>query len=424
MEHLSAARLFMGDSLGFHIIFALLGVGLPIAIAILEFLAIRHRDEELRRTAKLWSYIAGVLVITGVLSGTVVALQMFLVWPGILDFGGEAIGLAFAWEGYAFILEAIFLGIYLKTWDTLKGWAHWLLLLPVVIGASLSAFLITSVDAWMNYPNGITVLDGKVVGANPMAAIFNETTYLEAGHSISAYYLTAILLVGGVLAFRLLRRQSPAKQSSIKLALGRLGLIAAALLAGIAVFGDLSARYLATYEPTKLAAIESLAQTSSNAPFIWGGLEVPGLLSWLVGGSTDTVVKGLDATPSEYWPPLIIHLLFDIKLVLIAVLTLTLLAFAVLYLKRSARAFSKPLLWLMVVSPIVSLVTLELGWMVTELGRQPYAVAGQVFTKDAVTTAPGVLALAWVFPAAYLVLGGLTLVAIRQIVLAQKGGAK
>lgn len=426
MDQTAAARLLMGDSLGFHIIFALLGVGLPLVILILEGLAIRRRDEELRRTAKLWSYIAGILVITGVLSGTVIALQMFLVWPGILQFGGEAIGLGFAWEGYAFIVEAIFLGFYLKTWDTLRGWAHWAMMLPVWLGATASAFLITSVDAWMNHPSGIQVSGGKVVAAEPLTAIFNQTTYLQASHSILGYYLTAILLAMAVIAWKLLHGQKGKAAGSLKLAAGRLGVVALTLLVAIGVLGDLSAKYLAEFEPTKLAAIESLKDTTTNAPLILGNWELPGVLSWLVGGSTETVVQGLSAVHPSLWPPAVVHALFDIKLLIVLVLTLTLVAFVWFYLRRSAKAFSRPLQLLIVASPVLSVALVELGWMVTEFGRQPYAVYGHVFTADAITKSPGVLALGWLFPAAYVVLAVVTIAAIWRVVTTMngKGGAK
>ena len=425
MDQLMAGRVLMGDSLGFHIIFALLGVGLPVVVAILEFMALRRGDSELRKSAKFWSYVSGILVITGVLSGTVVALQMFLVWPGILQFGGKAIALAFAWEGYAFILEAIFLGFYLKTWDKLKGWAHWALLWPVIIGASLSGFLITSVDAWMNHPSGIAVANGQVISADPVGAIFTQTTYLQASHSILSYYLTAILLAAAVFAWRLLRGTATGKAAAAaRLAAGRLGVIALVLLGGIVVLGDLSAKYLATNEPVKLAAIEQLATSAAHAPFRFGEWEVPGLLSWLVGGSTGTFVRGLDAVPSDQLPPLYIHTLFDIKLILIVLLSCAVVGFAGLYLAKSHRAFTKPWLWLVVAAPLVSVSVIELGWMVTEIGRQPYAVMGYVTTSEAITTSPGVLALGWLFPAAYVVLAAVTTYAIRRLVAAQKGGAK
>ncbi|HEY5667818.1 MAG TPA: cytochrome ubiquinol oxidase subunit I, partial [Candidatus Saccharimonadales bacterium] len=136
MEHLNAGRVLMADSLGFHIIFALLGVGLPLCMLFVEWLAIRRKSNPMRESARLWSYVVSVLVIGGVLSGSVVALQMFLIWPGILQFGGHAIGFAFMLEGYMFIIEAVFLALYVKTWKSIQGYKHLLLGVPVLLGAT------------------------------------------------------------------------------------------------------------------------------------------------------------------------------------------------------------------------------------------------------------------------------------------------
>lgn len=427
MEHLVSGRVLMGDSLGFHILFVLFGVGLPLVILILEAMARRRQDAKLLAQAKMWSYVATVLVIGGVLSGTVVALQMFLVWPGILQFGGKAIGLAFSWEGYAFIIEAIFLGFYLKTWDKITGWAHWALMLPVLFGATLSGFLITAVNAWMNHPAGIVVENGVVTEAHPMQAIFTQTTYLEASHSILSYYLAAILVVVAVSTWRLLRSQNPGKESTHRLIVGRLGIIALGLLLSIGVLGDWSAKYLHTNEPTKLAAIEGLQQTTSNAPFVVMGYEIPGLLSWMLTGDTSTVVQGLDATPEALRPPTTLHTLFIIKLALVALLAVSLIKLTWAYLARPK--FPRWVLWLILTAPVAAATMIELGWMLTELGRQPYAVYGHVLTSEAFTTSKGVLALAWLFPAAYVVLGIVTILAVRQVLKrfnaqSEKGGAK
>jgi cytochrome d ubiquinol oxidase subunit I len=426
MNHLEAGRIFMGDSLAFHIIFALLGVGLPLMISIFEFMAIRRKDNSLREATRLWSYISGVLVVTGVLSGTVVALQMFLIWPGILNYGGKAIAPAFMLEGYAFIIEAVFLAFYLKTWDKLKGYAHWVLSLPIVFGAGASAFLITAVDAWMNHPTGFTVLDGKVTDPHPWQAIFNMTSYLESTHSILGYYLTATLVIMGAYAVVLLRKKKakPADVKTAKFIMQRTAIMAVCFLAAIAVYGDLSGKYLATYEPTKLAAIELRDTTTTNAPLIIGGtpqndgsakggVAVPGLLSFVVGNNTSTTVQGLDATPQNEWPPLVIHTLFDFKLLLIALLLVIPVTFLYGLYRAKKFAFSKGMLVTTTTLPFISLAVIELGWMVTELGRQPYSVYGYQLTSEVYTKSQGVLALAWLFPVAYVVLLVVTLAAIK-----------
>lgn len=158
MDHVNAGRVLMGDSLGFHIIFVMLGIALPLFTLFIEYWAIRRKSAELMKTAKLWSYIASVLVVTGVISGTVVALQMFFVWPGILQFGGKVIGVGFMLEGYAFLIEAIALAFYVATWNKIKGYKHIFIGAFIPLGAALSGVLITAVNAWMNHPTGFACL--------------------------------------------------------------------------------------------------------------------------------------------------------------------------------------------------------------------------------------------------------------------------
>lgn len=429
MNHLEAGRILMGDSLAMHIIFALLGVGLPFVMLIFEYIAIRKKDNALRENVKLWSYVAAVLVITGVLSGTVIALQMFLIWPGILNYGGKAISPAFMLEGYAFIIEAVFLTFYVKTWDTLRGFKHWLIGVPVLLGATLSAFLITAVDAWMNHPTGFTLVDGKVTDPHPWQAIFSTTSLIESGHSILSYYLTASLIMVGIYAWVLLRGKKPkaGDAKTAQLIIRQLVAVSFCLLLLIAVFGDLSGKYLAKHEPAKLAALELTTTTQTNAPLILGGsaladgtaqggVRIPGALSFLVGGTTSTQVQGLDQTPPSLWPPFVIHTLFDIKLLLIAALTLVPLGFFAALKFAKKMAFGKPMLFALVVLPFVSLASVELGWMITELGRQPYAVYGHVLTADAYTRSAGVIGLAWLFPTVFVLLIILTIIAVKLTV--------
>lgn len=428
MEHVEAGRILMGDSLGFHIIFALLGVGLPVCFSLMEFLAIRRSDKALREHARLWSSVASVLVITGVISGIVVALQMFLIWPGILDFGGSAIGLGFSLEGYAFLFEAIFLAYYMKTWDKLKGYAHWALSIPVVLGATLSAYLITAVDAWMNHPSGFDYVNGQVVNPRPAEAIFNQTAVVQGTHSIVSYYMTAALIVAAAYAWMTWRGGRPVAgtASTTRSIMRTFTLLAAGLLVIVAVLGDVSSKYLAKHEPTKLAALELLHGTQSNAPLyaggnldsnqtVTGGIEIPGALSFLTGWSTDTVVKGLDQQPQHVWPPLVIHTLFGVKMLLVVILAGVALAAAWVLRKRSitVRKLPRGVLAGLIAAPIISITVLELGWMMTELGRQPYAVYGYVLTKDAMTDNAGVYQLGWIFPAAFLLLLLATIVSLR-----------
>lgn len=425
MEHLQAARVLMGDSLGFHIIFALLGVGLAVCMSLMEFLALKRKDEALRENARLLSYVASVLVVTGVISGTVIALQMFLVWPGVLDFGGEVIGLGFTLEGYMFILEAVFLAYYVASWKKIKGYAHWLLSLPIIIGSTGSAFFITAVNAWMNNPIGFDFVDGKLINPRPEEALFSITSFSQFFHSTIAYYLVATLLITAVYAWILLRKKTlkVGTPNTALFILRTFGITSAGLIIVVVLIGHISAQYVARYEPTKLAAIELLQETQTNAPLLIGGtansdgsasggISIPGGLSFLVGGNTQTEVKGLNEIPKDQWPPLILHFLFNLKMAFIGILGITLLAFTYHFFKHKKKTPPKPLLIALIISPILAVTIVELGWMLTELGRQPYAVYGYILTKDAVTTHSEVWALAWLFPVVFALLFVLTIWAV------------
>ncbi len=428
MEEIHAGRLLMADSLGFHIIFVLFGIGLPLVVSIIEYMAIKRRDDKLLHTAKVWSFISSLLVITGVLSGSVVALQMFFVWPGIIEFGGSAIGLAFMLEGYAFLLEATFLALYVKTWDKIKGIKHWLLGIPVIIGSAGSAVLITAVDAWMNHPSGVTIVDGKVVAADQVQAIFNQTSLLQSLHSILGYYFVVFGVVSAVYAFKLIRKKNSAFGDAriSKMLLNRFVILAALTLLAVGVMGDLSAKYLAKHEPTKLAAMELLRETQSGAPLLVGGLpqpdgtakggiEIPKMLSVLAHNNPNAEVKGLNETPRELWPPLVVHILFDIKMLLVGAASLIVVLFLFFKYKASKWHYSKPMLAAVVALPFIGVLMIELGWIMTEMGRQPFAVYGHVLTKDAMTTSQSVIALGWLFPTVYLLLTIATLASLRML---------
>ncbi len=427
MDQTMAARTFMGDSLGFHILFVMLGIALPLFTLLVEYWGIKRKNSGLLRTARLWSYLSTILVITGVISGTVVALQMFFVWPGILQFGGKVIGLAFSLEGYAFLLEAVFLAYYISTWDKIKGIKHVLIGIPIPLGAALSGFLITSVNAWMNHPIGFDYVDGQVVNARPVEAIFGTTSLLETAHSLAVYYMTVALVIVAVFAVTYLRHKpTGAALKNTQFLMKRFACIALGLMFVIAFFGDLSAKYLATTEPTKFAGIELLDKTGPYAPYrvggsindngvAEGGIVVENGLSVLATGTTDGIVQGLDQADRSIWPPLFVHTIFDLKMAIVPFLFLIPAAFLVLIYKDAKKAYSKVMMWALVAAAIGATLALEFGWMLTEIGRQPWAINGYLLTKDAFTSSTGIQQIAVVFPLVFILLLVLTLVALRKM---------
>lgn len=430
---LTAGRTLMGDSLGFHILFALLGVGLPVALSLLEWWAIRRKDQALLAEAKRLTRIALVLVVAGVVSGTIIAVQMSLVWSGLVKFGGPILGLPFMLEGYMFLLEAVFLGYYAFSWKKHQGYRHWILSIPVVIGAVGSAFFITLVDAWMNVPGGVTVLNGQVTDVHLWQGLLTPTAFFMISHSVVAYILATFLVIAAGYGW-LLWRKKPA--ATAKKAAQRIvtRFVAGAAICGVlmAIIGDQQTHYLAQSQPRKFAAIELVPQTTTHAPYIIGGelsadgktveggIRIPDLLSILTGYVPDAKVPGLNQFPRAEWPLLIVNKLFEAKMALVAVVIGVSFLFLLAVWKFKRLAWS----WLgyvaLLVAAIASAVTIELGWMVAELGRQPFAVTGYLTTAQAYNNNPGIAAWAWIFPTLYVVLFAVTIWGVRKVMAVKK----
>lgn len=443
MDHspLVSARILMGDSLGFHIIFVLLGLALPILVVWFEYMGIRRRDDKLIGVAKFWSKIMALLVITGVVSGTVIALQMSLVWPGILKFGGKVIGLPFMFETYAFLIEATFLALYMSTWNNkrISKWLHWVFGLGIVIGSTLSAYAITSVNGWMNLPSGFEYKNGELVNINIWHAMFSRTALVEFFHSMPGYYVAASLLIAGAYAVKLLMKRSKdrrAKSSATdRFILKRLVVFAVVMFLVSGITADITGKYLAKYEPVKLAAIELNYNTRSNAPLLIGGVaqpnqtiaaphfEIPNALSLLAGNSPSTKVQGLNDFKQNEHPPLYVHTLFDIKMTIITFMSVAFVGLGVVWLWRRKWVTSNIYLMALVILAPLGIILVELGWMMTEIGRQPWAVRAYVTTQEALTKTHDVRSFGYIFPLAYVALFVVTIWGVKRIIDDERLGA-
>lgn len=428
MEHLNATRALMADSLAFHIVFVMFGIGLPVVFSLLEYLGIKNKKPKLIESARLISYVATVLVVTGVVSGTIIAIQMSLMWPKLPEFASDMIGLPFMFEGYAFILEALFLGYYMYTWDKLKGYRHWVLSLPVILGAFLSAFFITSVSSFMNNPQGFDYVNGQIVNAQPWAGIFTPTTFFMVGHSVLGYFLAIFLTVAAAYGWYLVyKRPSASDANNAKYIVSRFVMISFGLVLLIGVIGHFQTQYLAKTQPRKFAAIELVPQTTTNAPYIIGGelsadgstveggIRIPGGLSVLVGNSTSTSVKGLNEFAKSDWPMLVVNKLFELKMLFVGLLIAVPLVFMALYRYKPKYAYKKPVLFGLLVAAFFAFVVVELGWMVTEFGRQPFVVNGYLRTEDAFVSNPGIIQWGYIFPTLYVLLFIVTVIGVRFV---------
>ena len=420
MSQVVLARATMGMSLGFHIVFAVLGVGLPALMAIAEGLWLWKRDVAWLTLAKRWSRAFAIIFAVGAVSGTALSFELGLLWPRFMALSGSAIGLPFTAEGFAFFLEAIFLGLYLYGWDRLSPVQHWLCSIPVAVSGALSSIFVVMVNAWMNTPTGFTLTNGVLTSVDPVAAALSPAQATEDIHMLVSAYVVSGFVVAAVYAAGILRR----REDSVRrrgLMLGMSMAAVAIVLAGIT--GDSSARFVYNVEPIKFAAQEGLFTTTSGAPIhilgipdastkqVLYGIEIPYALSLLAAFNPNAVVQGLNTVPPNLQPnPVIVHLSFDTMVGFGTLIGLVAAAFWLLTIKRRALPTSaRPLLWLIVATGPASVLAMEGGWFVTEFGRQPWVVRNILLTSQAATTAPGVGVTLAVFVAIYLLLA-LTLV--------------
>jgi cytochrome bd ubiquinol oxidase subunit I len=415
MSDLLAARAQMGTSLAFHIIFASLGIGLPLLLCIAEGLALWHKDTAWMTLTRRWTKAFALLFAIGAVSGTILSFEIGLLWPTFTKFSGAIIGLPFALEGFAFFIEAIFLGLYLYGWERLSPRAHWLCSFPLWISGAASAWFIVSANSWMNTPTGFQISHGQVTGVNPLLAIFNPSTPYETAHMLLAAYVATGFGVAMVYAIALLRGKRGAYYRKGLL----LGMAMGAVAIPLQIFvGDLSARSLVTTQPAKLAAMEGVFHTGKGVPIKVGGIvdvktgqvlyaiEIPDGLSILGKGDPNATITGLDVyAPQDRPDPTFVHPSFD---GMVGSGFFTLFIGGLFWLLSWRRKWVVPeyrlLLWGIVLSGPLSFVAIELGWMVTELGRQPWVIYGILRTQDAVTTAPGLDISFLVFSVVYVVL--------------------
>jgi cytochrome d ubiquinol oxidase subunit I len=403
----------MGTSLAFHYIFAALGVGLPMLALIVEGLWLRTKQIEYYRLARTWSRAMLLLFAIGAVSGTTLSFELGLLWPDFMRQAGPLIGVPFSAEGFAFFIEAIFVGIYLYGWDRLSPRAHWLCAFPIVISGALSAAFVTAVNAWMNTPTGFDVVHGAIVNVNPAAAFFSPAMPTEVIHTTLSAYVFSGFATAAVYGLTLLR--DPANKYAAP-ALRAAMLVAAVAIPLQLVTGDFAARFDAHTEPVKLAAMESLFHTERNAALEVGGipdakarvtryaLSIPYLLSFLAFENPHAQVRGLDAFPKNDQPPVAaIHLCFDL-MVGSGTLLLLIAGWWAIRTRGGQRPPDRLMARAIVASGFLAFIAMEAGWMVTEEGRQPWIVAGVLRTADAVTPAPGLDVAFYGFTILYLFL--------------------
>lgn len=399
MSDLLAARSLMAMSLGFHIIFAMVSMAMPLLMILAEWRWLKTGQDAYLIIAKRWAKGTAIFFAVGAVTGTVLSFQLGLLWPTFMAWAGPIIGLAFSIEGFAFFTESIFLGIYLYGWRKVSPRAHLAAGGVVALSGVVSGLVVVMANGWMNTPRGFTIVDGMPSNIDPIAALLNPSGLLQAPHMILAAFAATGFAVAGIHAFLLLRHpDNPFHQYAFKIALS-VGCVSAILQP---LSGDLLAKRVAELQPLKLAVFEGQVQTQQGAPFRMGGiwnserevfdyvLEIPYALSLMLHLDPYGEVKGFKDFPKENWPPIgIVRTAFQI-MVLIGFLMMFLALWAAWLTFGTRDIFqSKTFLRAMVAATPLGFIATEIGWVATEVGRQPWVVVGYVKTAEAVTPMPG-----------------------------------
>lgn len=417
------SRFLTALTLSFHIIYATIGVGVPLMIMLAQWVGIRKNDEHYILLARRWARGFVVTVAVGVVTGTIIGLQLSLLWPNFMELAGNVIALPLFMEVFAFFFEAIFLGIYMYTWDRFKDQRkHFLLLIPVAIGAGFSAVFITMVNSFMNAPRGFELINGELINVNPLLAMITPAMPTKVSHVVATAFMTAAFLLASIAAFRILKGSKHAyhkKALFLTIKIGLIFSIAAALI------GDFSGKYLAEYQPEKLAAAEWHFETTENAPLVlFGvldgeeinyGIKVPSALSILAHGDPSAEVIGLDQFPEDERPPLAVHYLFDTMVSIGVLMILVSLVYWIGMKRNWTFIRSRGFLWLLALGGPLSIIAIEAGWWLAELGRQPWILRGIMKTSEAATSSNHVDLMFVLFAGLYLVLGVGTIVVLRRM---------
>lgn len=401
MTDLLAARYQMAISLGFHIIFACIGMTMPFFMFIAEYKWQKTGKDVYLRLAKSWSKGVAIFFAIGAVSGTVLSFELGMLWPEFMRHAGPIIGMPFSWEGAAFFTEAIALGLFLYGWKRLPKKIHLVSGLLVGIAGVISGIFVVAANGWMNSPEGFDWINGKAINVNPPDAMFNAAWFTQSLHMTIAAFAATGFAVTGIHALLLLKnRNNEFHKAAFKIAL-TFGAIAAIIQP---LSGDLSAKDIAKRQPEKLAAMEALYKTQKKASLIIGGIpnnkreevklaiKLPGLLSFMAYSDSNAEVAGLDQFQVKNRPPVVItHFSFQIMVLFGFLMAGIGVLFFVFQWKWKFILEKEWWLKMLTIVTPIGFIAIEAGWIVTELGRQPWIIYRIMRTEDAVTSMPGII---------------------------------
>ena len=425
MDNLDAARLQMAITLIFHIVFACIGMVMPFFMVVSHKKWLNTKNPIYKTLTKSWQKGVAIFFVTGAVSGTALSFELGLLWPEFMKYAGPIIGMPFSLEGAAFFVEAIALGFYLYGWDKLPEKFHWFTGVIVGISGVASGILVVSANGWMNAPSGFDYVNGEFLNIDPVKALLNPAWFTQALHMTLAAFTATGFAVAGIHAYQIIKKRNvELHKKAFKIAI-TFGAIAAILQP---LSGDLSAKDIAKRQPAKLAAMEAHYETKKGAPLYIGGIvdeekrevkykiEIPNALSFLAFGDFDAEVKGLNDFPADEQPKVAtVHYAFQ---TMVGIGSLLMLAGIIFFISLKKKKWTKKkIYWLFftLLAPM-GFIALEAGWIVTEVGRQPWIIHNIMKTKDAVTPMPGIVYSFYMYVLVYLTLTiAVSWLMIRQI---------
>ncbi len=398
MDPVFLSRLQFAAATMYHFLFVPLTLGLSVLLAIMETKYARTNDEDYLKLTKFFGKLFLINFALGIVTGITLEFQFGTNWSRYSAYVGDVFGSLLAIEATtAFFLESTFIGIWIFSWKRISAKAHAFVMWLVAIGGSFSAIWILTANAWMQHPVGYVIRDGRAELNDFFEILFQKFALLEIFHTLSSAYICGAFFVMGVSAYHFLKKNQVelfAKAFNIALVFGIVASVCTA------ISGDLHGIHLAEVQPAKLAAMEAHWETSESAPIIMFAIpdeenernkveigKIPGLLSFLATHDFKKSVKGLKDFPKDERPPVLITSL-AFKL-MVGLGTFFPLFTILLWIKRKKLLESPLLLKLLIISIPLPIVAIEAGWVLAEVGRQPWIVYGLMKTSDAVSPIAG-----------------------------------